>query len=294
MTLDETTLELVRRALAEDVGSGDVTTQSAVPAGHRSRGTLLAKSGGILAGLNVARAVFLERDPGLRFEASLSDGDRLEPGVEIAAVEGATRGILTAERVALNFLQRLSGIATSTASCVAALAGSGTRVLDTRKTTPGLRILEKYAVRVGGGENHRMGLWDMVLIKDNHIEAAGGIAAAVEAARDAHPDLAVEVEAKTLDQVAAAIEARADRIMLDNMSTERMREAIALARAVEPSPEIEVSGGVTDEKLREIAELGPDFVSIGALTHSAPALDISLEVVPLDGRRPVESGGSPA
>jgi nicotinate-nucleotide pyrophosphorylase (carboxylating) len=282
MTVDERTLALVRAALEEDVGAGDVTTGSTIPPEHVSRGAILAKADGVVAGLEVARAVFLECDSDVDFEALLDDGGRTAPGTVLATVEGRTRGILTGERVALNFLQRLSGIATATAVCVAALKGGRTRVLDTRKTTPGLRWLEKYAVRVGGGENHRMGLWDMVLIKDNHIAAAGGIAQAVSSARAAHPDLAVEVEVKSIDQVAAATSAGVDRVMLDNMTVEQMRDAIALARSVDSPPEIEVSGGVTDEMLRAIAELGPDFVSIGALTHSVKALDISLELSPLE------------
>jgi nicotinate-nucleotide pyrophosphorylase (carboxylating) len=278
MTVDESTLELVRRALAEDVGSGDVTTESTVPAGHTSCGTIKAKAPGVIAGLDVAAAVFAECDPDLAFRAEVRDGDRVEPGTVLAVVDGSTRGILTGERVALNFLQRLSGIATATASCVAALDGSRTRVLDTRKTTPGLRMLEKYAVSAGGGGNHRMGLWDMVLIKDNHIEAAGSIAQAVAGARATHPDLPVEVEVRSIEETASAVGAGVDRIMLDNMTPEQMRDAIALARAVDEPPEIEVSGGVTGDSLRAIAELGPDFVSVGALTHSVTALDISLDI----------------
>lgn len=278
MNVDESILELVRRAIAEDVGTGDVTTESTIPPEHVSRGTITAKEDGVAAGLDVAAAVFAERDPEILFTPHVTDGDQVSPGTVMAVVEGRTRGILTGERVALNFLQRLSGIATAAAACAAALEGSRARVLDTRKTTPGLRALEKYAVSVGGGDNHRMGLWDMVLIKDNHIEAAGGIARAVSAARDGHPDLAIEVEAKSIDQVAAAMGAGADRIMLDNMSEEQMRDAIALARSVDDPAEIEVSGGITGERLKEIAELGPDFVSIGSLTHSVTALDISLDL----------------
>ena len=278
MTVDESILELVRRAVGEDVGAGDVTTESTIPAGHVSRGTIKAKVEGVVAGLAVARAVFFECDSELVFAARVADGDRVAPGAVIATVEGSTRGILTAERVALNFLQHLSGIATAAAAWTAALEGRRTRLLDTRKTTPGLRALEKYAVKVGGGENHRMGLWDMVLIKDNHIEAAGGIAQAVSAARSSHPDLVVEVEVTSIDEVASAMGAGADRIMLDNMTVEQMRDAIALARSVEAPPEIEISGGLTDEKLRAVAELEPDFVSVGALTHSVTAMDISLEL----------------
>jgi len=278
MTLSKSILELVRRAVAEDVGSGDVTTESTIPAGHESLGTITAKGEGVVAGLEVARAVFAECDAGLVFEARVTDGDRVTEGTALATVEGGTRGILTGERVALNFLQRLSGIATAAAACTAALEGGRTRVLDTRKTTPGLRTLEKYAVKVGGAENHRMGLWDMVLIKDNHIEAAGGIAPAVAAARASYPDLAVEVETKSIDEVASAMGAGADRIMLDNMTVEQMRDAIALVRSVNSPAEVEISGGITDDKLRSVGELEPDFVSVGALTHSVTAMDISLEL----------------
>ena len=292
MTLDLNILELVRRAVAEDVGTGDVTTESTIPAGHRSLGTITAKVEGVVAGLDVARAVFAECDPELVFTAHVADGDRVTEGTALAVIEGGTRGILMGERVALNFLQRLSGIATAAAACTAALGGGRTRVLDTRKTTPGLRALEKYAVKIGGAENHRMGLWDMILIKDNHIEAAGGIAAAVSAARSSHPDLVVEVETGSIDEVASAMGAGADRIMLDNMTIEQMRDAIALARSVDSPPEIEVSGGITDEKLRAVAELGPDFVSVGALTHSVKAMDISLELSRLPDAGPDGPGRS--
>lgn len=278
MKLDESMLDHVRLALSEDIGAGDVTTESTVPSEHISRGTITAKADGVIAGLDVAGAVFAECGPELCYDVRVSDGDRVAAGTVVATVEGPTRAILTGERVALNYLQRLSGIATATAACVAALEGGRTRVLDTRKTTPGMRALEKYAVSVGGGENHRMGLWDMVLIKDNHIEASGGIAQAVSAARAAHPDLAIEVETQSIDQVASAMGAGADRIMLDNMTVEQMRDAIALARSVDSPPEIEVSGGITGDRLTTIAELGPDFVSVGSLTHSVTALDISLDL----------------
>ncbi len=278
MTIDDRTLALVRAALAEDVGEGDVTTESTIPAEHVSRGTIVAKERGVVAGLDVAAAVFAELPGDVSFERHVNDGARVEPGDAVATVAGPTRAILTGERVALNFLQHLSGVATTAASYAQRLAGSGTTVLDTRKTTPGMRALEKEAVRAGGCGNHRMGLWDMVLIKDNHIAAAGGIAGAVAAAREARPDLKIEVEAKTLDEVARAVSAGADRVMLDNMSPEQMRDAIVLARAVESPPEIEISGGVTDESLAAIAELGAEFVSVGALTHSVKALDLSLKL----------------
>lgn len=273
-------LSLVRRALAEDIGAGDVTTESTVPVDQTARGVITAKADGVVAGLEVARAVFAELDADAVFESHVEEGARVTPGTALATVVGRTRAILTGERVALNFLQHMSGVATATARCAALLEGTRTKVLDTRKTTPGLRALEKYAVRVGGGANHRMGLWDMVLIKDNHIEAAGGIAPAVEAARRAHPELAVEVEVRSIEEVEAAVSAGADRIMLDNMTDDEMRDAIARARSRGSRPEIEVSGGVTEDRLRAVAELGADFASVGALTHSAAALDMSLEVAP--------------
>ncbi|MBN2565584.1 MAG: carboxylating nicotinate-nucleotide diphosphorylase [Candidatus Eisenbacteria bacterium] len=280
--VDVNVLELVRRAIAEDVGTGDVTTESVIPEDHASSGAIVMKSDGVVAGLDVAAAVFREIDRRILFRPRARDGERVRSGAVLAVVDGPTRGILTAERVALNFLQHLSGIATAAASCAAILKGTRTRLLDTRKTTPGMRALEKYAVSVGGGLNHRAGLYDMVLIKDNHIDAAGGIGPAVAAARARHPELGLEVETKTLEQVRQAVAAGADRIMLDNMSVAQMKESIAVARAASSAPEIEVSGGVTPESLTAIAGLGADFVSVGALTHSVKALDISLALSPRD------------
>ena len=275
---DPAVRELIGRAIAEDVGTGDVTTMSVVPEAHTSTGKIVAKAGGVIAGMDIARAVFTEIEPGVSFTPKVADGDSVEAGDVIALVEGPTRGILTGERVALNFLQRLSGIATSTASFAAALRGSGTRVLDTRKTTPGLRALEKYAVRVGGGVNHRHGLYDMILIKDNHIAAAGVIAEAVNRARTAYPDLKLEVETRTLNEVEQAVNAGADRIMLDNMAPAQLEKAIAAVRSGSRSIEVEISGGVTPETVGSLAGLGAEFVSVGALTHSVRALDMSLEL----------------
>lgn len=276
--VDEATRELVRRALEEDVGSGDITTNATVPDDHTSHASIVGREEGVLAGLKVAQEVFLELDRELRFSPVLSDGERVAPSQVVANLTGRTRAILTGERVALNFLQRLSGIATLTAEYVALLDGARTRVLDTRKTTPGLRALEKYAVTVGGGANHRLGLWDMALIKDNHIAAAGGIAEAVKGVRASCPGVAIEVEVRSLGELREALGAAVDRIMLDNMSVPEMKEAIELARAREDPPEIEISGGVTPAGLLEIAGLEPDYVSVGALTHSARALDLSLEL----------------
>ena len=277
MTIDDAVERLIREALKEDIGPGDVTTDSIIDRDASAEGVVVAKEAGVVAGLAVAERVFRELDPDVEFEPAVADGARVVAGDRIATVRGRTRAILSGERVALNFLQRLSGVATATASLVARLEGSGTRLLDTRKTTPGMRTLEKAAVRLGGGENHRMGLWDMALIKDNHIAAAGGITAAVAAVRECDPDVPVEVEVAGRAELMEALAAGADRIMLDNMTVEEMREAVATARSHEPPPEIEISGGVTAESVGELGSLGADFVSVGAITHSAPSLDISLE-----------------
>lgn len=262
--------------LHEDVGFGDVTTMSTIPESEQGIGILYAKETGVVAGLPIAQQVFATVDPDLVFTAKVEEGARVEKGEQIAEVSGSVRSILSGERLALNLLQRLSGIATKTSEYVQAIAGTKARVVDTRKTTPGLRFLEKYAVRVGGGYNHRYALYDAVMIKDNHIKGAGGIAQAVAAARAAIPHtMTVEVEAETMAQVQEALDAGADIIMLDNMSTEQMAEAVRLiaGRAV-----VEASGGVTLETIRSIAETGVDVISVGALTHSVKAFDISLDL----------------
>lgn len=270
--------DAARRALEEDIGTGDITTDSTVPADHLSHARIIAKEAGVLAGVEVAKLVFRTLDPGIEFDVLVGDGTRLTPGASIATVRGRTRAILTGERTALNFLQRLSGIATLTAECAALVGESSTRILDTRKTTPGLRRLEKYAVRMGGGGNHRMGLWDAALIKDNHIAAAGSIADAVARVRAKRPDIAIEVEVTGRRELDEALDAGVERIMLDNMTTDEMKRAVRRASEFDPRPEIEISGGVTPGRLAELASVGADFISIGALTHSAPALDISLEM----------------
>lgn len=279
MKVDPTGRELIRAALSEDLGRGDVTTDSVVPEGARCEAVLIVHANGVIAGLDVAAAVFAERDPLTRFEPVVADGCRVEPGDVVARITGRTRSIISAERVALNFLQHLSGVASATAGFVDALGGSPTRLLDTRKTTPGMRSLEKQAVVLGGGTNHRMGLWDMALIKDNHIAAAGSIAGAVEAVRRAHPDVRIEVEVTGAAELAEALGAGADRVMLDNMALDEMRSAIAEAGEHPSRPEVEISGGVTRETLGELGSLGADFISVGAITHSAGALDISLEIL---------------
>ena len=266
--------ELVRRALAEDLGSGDVTTLAIVPAGAIGEATLLAKGTCVVAGLDVAREVFAQVDTRVRLQASTHDGDLCHAEDVIGRVTGPAAALLSAERTALNFLQHLSGIATLTRRFVDAAHGAIT-ILDTRKTVPTLRALAKYAVRCGGATNHRTGLYDAVLIKDNHIRIAGGIAEAVRRVRAGEASGPIEVECQSLEEVEQAIAARADVIMLDNLSDAEMREAIArIARRAK----VEISGGVTLDRLLLLAALGADCASVGALTHSAPAADISLEI----------------
>jgi nicotinate-nucleotide pyrophosphorylase (carboxylating) len=274
--------DLVARALAEDVGSGDITTEATVPPGARARGVLLAKSRLVVAGLGVSRAVFEAVDAASALVAHVGDGAACEPGTVIGEVTGRAASLLTAERVALNFLQRLSGVATLTRRFVEA-AGGRITVLDTRKTTPLMRTLEKYAVRVGGGTNHRVGLYDAFLIKDNHIRLAGGIGRAVARARAFRPGLAVEVEAQSLAQVDEALAAGVDVLLVDNLALDDVREAVERARG---RARVEISGGVTLDRIPELASTGADSVSVGALTHSAPAADISLEleIASADGR----------
>ena len=269
--------DLIDRALDEDVGSGDVTTETLVPADATGRATLTQKAPGVIAGLRVAEAVFHRVDPALRWRAHVEEGVWREGGL-VAEVAGPSRSILTAERTALNLLQRLSGVATMTARYVQAVDGTGARILDTRKTTPGMRILEKQAVAAGGGVNHRHGLYDAILIKENHAAMAGGVGEATRRALAAANGMLVEAEASTLDEVREALEAGAPRILLDNMSTGDLRRAVELTGG---RAELEASGGVSLDTVRAIAETGVDFISVGALTHSAPALDISLILHPL-------------
>ena len=278
--MQRTTLDLIRRALEEDGFDADVTTLATVPAHQPAPASIITRQAGVIAGLAVAAATFREVDPGIVVELKVEDGTVVKSGQVIATLGGPARSLLSAERTALNFLGRLSGIATLTARCVLAVEGTQARILDTRKTTPGLRSLEKEAVRLGGGHNHRTGLHDGVLIKDNHIKAAGGIALAIEAARlSAHHLLKIEVECETLDDVLDALTARADVILLDNMSIESMRLAVKTIRSAAPGVAIEASGsiGTGAEKLAEVASTGVDFISLGALTHSAPNFDVSLE-----------------
>jgi nicotinate-nucleotide pyrophosphorylase (carboxylating) len=269
--------ELVRQALVEDIGRGDVTTMATVAADQQARGVMLVKSRCVIAGLDVAAEAFRQLDPRMSVVARRNDGDWCEPGEEVAEIRGAARALLTGERTALNLLQRLSGIATLARRFVEASGGRIT-VLDTRKTTPLLRALEKYAVRAGGATNHRMRLDDGVLIKDNHVRLAGGVREAVARVRRAGTTLPIEVEAQSLAEVEDALDAGADTILLDNMATGDIRDAVARVRG---RARIEISGGVTLERIPELASTGADFVSVGALTHSAPAADISFEIEPV-------------
>ena len=271
--------ELVHRALVEDIGHGDVTSEACVPAGARGRATVTQKQAGVIFGVEPALLAFRELDPSMTVLEEAREGVWSEAASVVLVLEGDARALLAGGRAALNFLARLSGIATATARAVAALAGTGARILDTRKTTPGLRVLEKDAVAAGGGVNHRRGLYDAILIKENHIAMAGGITAAVHAARDYAPSLPLEVEVRDAAEIDEALAAGATRLLLDNMDTAALRAAVT---QVGGRAQLEASGGVTLETLRAVAGTGVDFVSMGALTHSAPALDLSLlvEVAP--------------
>jgi len=270
--------EIVRAALAEDVGSGDATTLATVDAAAQARATITQKAPGVVFGLDAAEQAFRELDAAVRFERLSPEGVWNEAGTQVLRIEGPARGLLTGERTALNLLQRLSGVATLTARYVEAVEGTGVKILDTRKTTPGLRMLEKAAVRAGGGTIYRVGLFDAILIKENHIAAAGGIAAAVELARRAYPDLPLEIECRNPEEIEQALEAGAPRLLLDNMDPARLRAAV---EQVNGRAELEASGGITLETVRAHAVEGLNFISVGALTHSAPALDLSLILEPL-------------
>jgi nicotinate-nucleotide pyrophosphorylase (carboxylating) len=267
---------LIELAIAEDVGSGDITTEATISDAQIARGTIVAQTSGIIAGLPIADRVFQKIDPSLEFQTFVNDGQSVEGMTPVANVSGAASSILTAERIVLNFLQRLSGTATLTAQFVAVAAGFPVKIIDTRKTTAGWRTIQKYAVRVGGGYNHRFGLYDGVLIKDNHIIAAGGIAQAVERARSIAPHTSkIEIEVETLNQVEEALQAKADILLFDNMPVGLMEAAVArvAGRAI-----TEASGGITLDKVEAVATTGVDLISVGALTHSAIPLDISLDL----------------
>ncbi|HNT54405.1 MAG TPA: carboxylating nicotinate-nucleotide diphosphorylase [Anaerolineaceae bacterium] len=269
-------LAVIQRALAEDIGIGDATSNSIIPPDAFMQGRIIAKQDGIIAGLDVAQAVFAALDPRVAFSSLLEEGSRVTNRQVVSELAGPAVSLLTGERTALNFLGRISGIATLTRQFVDAVAGTRAVILDTRKTAPGLRILDKLAVARGGGQNHRIGLYDLILIKDNHIDFAGSITAAVQRARTAQTGLAIEVEARTLDHVQEALDLGVERILLDNMSLEMMRQAVALAAG---RARLEASGNVTLENVRAIAETGVDDISSGALTHSAKVFDVSLDFI---------------
>lgn len=291
--LEAIVLPLVKWALTEDVGNGDITTLNTLKSGVGARAVIVVKERGVVAGLEVARIAFRELDSSLRFEELVADGASVEPGVAVARLFGSAGTILTGERTALNFLQRLSGVATLTRRFVDQVRGTGVTILDTRKTTPGMRYLEKYAVKLGGGENHRFALWDMYLVKDNHIRAAGGLTVAIDRIQRTRQDVPLEVEVESLTQLREALRPEVDRILVDNRTIEEVRNAVeevdrwcrdhppdprVMRRGARRRPEIEVSGGITLETVRPYAETGTDYISVGALTHSAPALNLSLEI----------------
>lgn len=270
--------KIISLAIEEDVESGDITTNALVPDSTQAVAELTAKAEGVVSGLEIAKLVFEKFDDHIKWTPLVSEGDQVSKGDKIARVEGSYRALLTGERTALNILQRMSGIATATSLYVKELAGTKTQLLDTRKTAPGMRILDKMAVKAGGGTNHRMGLYDMALIKDNHIKIAGGITNAVAQVREsAFPGMKIEVEVTNLDETREAIEAGADIIMLDNMSTAQMTEAV---RLINNRAATEASGNMSISRLSEVASTGVDFISVGALTHTVTALDISMNIVP--------------
>jgi len=275
-TVSEYLPEIIGRALQEDIGDGDITSEATIPADLRYAGVFLVKATGVIAGLEAVRQTFAQVDERIRFTVHIADGSPVQPGDIVAEAEGPGRSLLTAERVALNFLQRMSGIASLTRRYVDAVAGTRARILDTRKTVPGLRLPDKWAVTLGGGVNHRIGLYDMALIKDNHIVAAGGIGAAVARVRSAdHRGRPIEVEVTSLEQLREALALGVDQIMLDNMSLDEMAAAVALVDGAVP---LEASGNVSLETVRAIAETGVDYISVGKLTHSVAALDVSFDL----------------
>ncbi|HEY0671777.1 MAG TPA: carboxylating nicotinate-nucleotide diphosphorylase [Longimicrobiales bacterium] len=277
--VSEEELRLIDIALAEDLGPGDWTTKWVVPARSRAQARIVAKADGVIAGLAVASTVFTRLDPRTEITATVVDGSRVHEGDVVCTIRGNARTILSGERTALNFLQRLSGIATMTRAFVDAVAGTDAAILDTRKTTPGWRALEKAAVKAGGGQNHRFGLFDMVLIKDNHIAIAGGVAEAIKRVRDSNTEsLQVEVEVRDKEELRAALDAGCDIVLLDNMDVQQIREAVRVIKQRAPETKAEASGNMTLERVRAVAETGVDYISVGALTHSVAALDLSLQM----------------
>jgi len=272
LSLPEDVIACIQRAMAEDIGSGDITTDSIVSPQATMHGKIIAKQAGIVAGLDIARAVYLLLDDRVDFTASAAEGERVESPRVLAQVSGSARALLTAERTALNFLGRMSGIATLTCLYVDAVDGTNAVILDTRKTAPGLRTLDKLAVKLGGGQNHRIGLYDMILIKDNHIDFAGSLAEAVKRARAVYPNIGLEVETRTLGDVQTALDLGVTRILLDNMTPDTMRQAVDITAG---RAKLEASGNITLANIRQVAETGVDYISIGALTHSVKVFDVS-------------------
>jgi len=265
--------QIIKQALEEDIGAGDLTGNSIIPDDYVTSGTIIVKEDGIVAGLDIAMQTFTTYDERVQFTQYHRDGTQVNAGTVIAYIEGSGRSIVTAERAALNFLQRMSGIATFTNKFVQMVTGTKAKILDTRKTAPGLRVLDKQAVRLGGGNNHRAGLFDMILIKENHIVIAGGIEEAIKRARENYPDIEIEIEVKNLDELKQALAGKPDRILLDNMDKETLRESVRVTNGSIP---LEASGNITLDTVGDIAQTGVDFISVGALTHSVRALDISL------------------
>ncbi len=270
--MDKAIANLIERAFEEDIQSGDVTTNAIIDDKRRAHAAWTAKDMGIVCGLHIAETVFRELDPNLKWNPHIEEGDEIKEGMEIVSFRGLGRALLTGERIALNIVQRMSGIATKTHRFVSAVMDLKADILDTRKTVPGLRLLDKYSVKAGGGKNHRMGLYDLAMIKDNHIVSAGSITKAVQEVREKNPNLKIEVEVKNFSEVEQALEAQADIIMLDNMSPELMREAVA---RIDGQARVEASGNITLNNVHEVAKTGVDYISVGALTHSVQAFDIS-------------------
>ena len=282
LKIDDKIRHLIESSLSEDIGKGDLTSEAIIDEDLLAKGMIVAKEEGVIAGLEIAKMVFCQWDPNLVFESSFKDGGKVMRGEEVATLKGRVKSILSGERTALNFLQRLSGIATLTSKYAEKIKDTGVKILDTRKTTPGLRALEKYAVKMGGGENHRMGLFDMILIKENHIKAGGNISKAIQKVKAKYPNEKVEVETKNLDEVREAVSSEVDWIMLDNMSIDEMKKAVKVIRSSKREIKIEASGRIDLNNVREVALTGINFISVGALTHSAPALDFSLLLVELN------------
>ncbi len=268
--------KIVKIALEEDLGSGDLTSNLIIPEKQKGEGFIIAREKGVIAGLEIVKSVFKQVDPGLMFKPLVSDGDKVRPSQKVALIRGKIKSILAGERISLNFLQKLSGIATLSGEFVGKIRGTRVKILDTRKTTPGLRLLEKYAVKKGGGKNHRLGLYDMILIKDNHIEAAGSISLAIRKALRNRKGLKIEVETRNLEEIKQALNFKIDRIMLDNFKPGDLKKAVQFIRSKNKKVEIEASGRVNLHNVRKIALSGVDYISVGALTHSAKALDLSL------------------